>query len=263
MTSENVVETPAPMSADPAPTNEGVNWAEMVDIAPISAPETEVMPAVGDPSPAPAEPTAPVAPVIPIPPEQPPAAPVVPPQVQQQPAQTPQSTEPAPDLVALRQQYNTQLQQYYAFDQETAQRLQTEPELVLPQLAANLHMAVMDAVMSSLPSRVFNLVNNVTEMNRIEREAEDTFFSAWPELRDVKPQVLQVGAMFRAANPGATKEQVVDAVGKFVMQSLGRTRASASPAQNIQPPFTPAGGGGAGNIPVAPKSIWEEIAQDD
>lgn len=267
--------TPEPESSD-GDVNE---WSALVDEEsddvttdfesagePEATPPVETPPvAPAAPAPAPAVPAEPpaVAPVVPVPPAAE-TAPVVTPEPP--PVESPAA--PAVDPVEARNSYLASLRQYYALSPENAQRLQTEPELVLPELAATLHLEVVDAIMNMLPQHVGSIVEHHTRVTQANREAEDSFFKAWPELVGHKDAVLRVGQMYRAANPKATKDQAIGVIGKFVMDSLGLVRAA--PAASTPPasapaqvnPFVPATGGGAGQPPVAPGE-WDFILDDD
>lgn len=245
--------TPA---ADAAPDN----WGELSEAsvetefdAPAAPPESVQV----EQTPAPAEVPA-VSPVA--------AEPPVQPQAPQPAVQQPEPAQPAEapvDMKALRAQYETELTAYYAMDAQTAERLQTEPELVLPQLAARVHLEVLDAVLAQLPHRVNAMIQQRQTAQTRETEAEDSFFGAFPDLREHKDAVLRVGQMYRAANPKATKDEAVKAIGEFVRQSLGLTAPvpTAPPAIQQQKPFTPAVGGGNGA--PAQASEWDFITQDD
>lgn len=236
-----------------------VNWGEMADIADSTPASAEPTPVAEPIAPAPAEPAAPAVaePVV-----APVAQPVVAPP---QPVAQPEPAVPQMSNDEMRAKFSQELQQYYKFDEATAMQLHTEPELVLPQLAANLHMNVMDAVMATLPQRVMQMIQQHTESARVESEAENTFFTAWPELRDQKAAVLQVGKMFRAANPNAPADEAVKKIGEIVMASLGRTRAvvqQQTPPPPTQQPFVPASGSGAG-APPQQQSVWDAMIQPD
>jgi hypothetical protein len=227
-----------------------------------ATPPAEPVASPADPA-APAEPAAPTAPA-PQQPAQP--APQTPPPAQQPTAEAPAANPAAaPDVAVMRQQYHGELEKFYAFDPETAQKLLTEPEVVLPKLAATLHMEVMDAVMSQLPARMGAFIQEHEEFSRRETEAKDSFFTAFPELRNYEAQVLQVGQMFRAANPQATKDQTIQAIGKIVMESLGITRAApAAPTQSpVPPPFVPAQSAGGGAAPAPARSTWDDMIEPD
>lgn len=212
-----------------------------------------------EPAATPAAPVPTAAPATPEPPATPaqPAAPAEP-----APAATPTA---APDIAALRSAYENELTQYYAFDPDTAARLQTEPELVLPQLAARLHLDVLDAVMAQLPQRVGAVVEHINASVARNTEAEGAMFTAYPELKAHKAEVLKAGQMYRAMYPKATREQAIKAIGDFCMQSLGITRAAQQNSPAFTPPstpaFTPAVGSGGGAPAPAPGE-WDFIDED-
>lgn len=211
------------------------------------------------PAPAPTTVTPPATPAPAV------AAEATPPQAPQV-QETPQVQQPAAapvDLAALRQNYQTELTNYYALDQADAQRLQTEPELVLPSLAAKVHLEVLDAVMAQLPQRVTQMITHHAEATKRERQAEEEFFAPFPDLKGHRDAVLRVGQMYRAANPKATKQEAITAIGNFVRQSLGiQPPAPVQTAPAVPNPFVPAGSSGGGAAPLQ-KSEWDFILEDD
>lgn len=248
----------APAGGDSPAVNEWEGYADDSDSNAGDAPAVVDTPSTPPVTPA-ASPDAPVQPSV--------AAPAAEPQPAQQPAAepaAPQADAQQPvDIKAIRDQYEKDLTAYYAIDAETAQRLQTEPENVLPQLAARVHLEVLDTIMAQLPNRMQSILSHINTYEAREREASDVFFTAYPDLKEHKDAVLRVGQMYRAANPTATKEQAVKAIGDFVRTSLGLS-APAPVVQQAPPiqPFTPAGGSGNG-APPAEVNPWMELASTD
>ena len=244
------------------------DWASIIDlpadvddlpsekegtIAPSPAPE------VVSPAPAPVEPT-PAAPSTP-------AEPVTP--AQETPAAPAHDSAAA---LAAETAYREQLEATYRFDEETALQLQTEPEKVLPKLAAKLHMDVMQNVLSQVQSMLPQQLATVTDRMSKEREAENAFYTAYPDLKDHKDIVLQVGAMFRKL-PGNEKivgQAAIDRIGQMARYSLGLQQSvntppsnTVTPSQVVAAPYTPASAGRV--TPPAPtQGEWEAlIALDD
>ncbi|HYE38148.1 hypothetical protein [Methylocaldum sp.] len=178
-----------------------------------------------------------------------------------QPAQTPEQV--AQELEAARTTYFNELVQAYQILPEDAARLQTEPENVLPVLAARVQMQVLDAVFSTLPQRVHAMIGHHIQATEREKAAESDMFTAYPALKEHRDAVLRVGAMYRAANPKATRQEAMKAIGDYCVQMLGlQAPAAAAPAPAAPAnPFVPAQSSGAGTAPPAPDE-WAFLDED-
>lgn len=162
-------------------------------------------------------------------------------------------------------QYIDQLEKLYAFDEATATQLSTEPEKVLPKLAAKLHVDVYKTVYAQLAQMVPEMIRNVSAMDARENSAKEKFFGAWPELKQYEKQVIEAGMMFRKLNPNANADEAVQAIGKLVVDSLGLKieRGQQQQSQEEKPqPFSPAGTGKT-SVASATKGVWEELAMDE
>lgn len=263
--------TPAVAPEPPAeePAGESEFWKEMVEFddsdhepAPIvepkvseEVPKAEEQPKVEEPPPAVEPPVAAPEPVKEPEPKVEPEPPVAP--------------TPPVDYAALRAAELERLEKTYALPAEQATALLTEPETVLPKLAAKLHQEVMANVLAMVQAQLPQAVDSITTAKVRESEAKTEFYSAWPELRGYEQQVLAAGAMFRQINPTAPKEVAVQAIGQLAMQALGLTRSApqAQPAAPPPPqatPFTPAGGRSGGTPPPKPApTVWDEMMQVD
>lgn len=269
---------------DPAPeeNTSGVNWAEEAgemgdtegletvegDVEVLAAPVAEEE--VASVAPAPAAPTVPVAPVpapvvepAPQPIQATPVAPVVP--------TAPVVSAPEPfDMAKWEKEQLGGLEKLYAISPEDAERLQTEPEIVMPKLAANMHMMVTKSLMTAVQGMIPEYLAMHTQQVSIEQEARNSFYTAHPELNDPKYEaaVMQVGKMFRAANPTAPREVAIKTIGDMVKQSLGisavptAAAAPSAPAIPAARPFTPAKGGGQRAAPKA-SNMWADMIDDD
>jgi len=202
--------------------------------------EPEVQPAAAAPEPQPEVP-----------------APVLPPPGQPMTAEQVREAENA---------YAAQLVNLYQFDEDTALRLQTEPEKVLPALAAKLHLDVMKTVMAQVQGILPQAMERTQQASRRETEAKDMFFGAWPELKGSEQQVMQIGAMFRQMNPDADPQTAVQRIGELAMVALGRQRTPAPQSQQQnsgQPrPFRPASPGQV-SAPLRTPNEWETIINVD
>jgi hypothetical protein len=256
---EPVVTPSTVPSADDGSVNE--DWGSLSEDDPVD---------VGDSAGTAAEPVAPAptpaqvpAPTAPVPTPLPTAA-EPPVQPSAEPSPTPAPTAPPVDIAALRKTYLGELEDYYKIDADTASQLQTEPELVLPKLAASVHIEVLDAVMSALPQRVMALIQQNADFTKREATAKDYFFEEYPELRNHEDTVMRVGRMFREANPKASKAEARKQIGEFVMMSLNLKSTKAASVTPSAPsnPFTPASGSGGVSAPPQPGE-WDFIVEDD
>lgn len=184
----------------------------------------------------------------------------------EQPATVPQEQQLTPEQKQQAEMaYVAQLERLYQFDEDTALKLQTEPEKVLPALAAKLHLDVMKTVLAQVQGMIPTVLEKQTVAAKREQEAESMFFTTWPELRGYDKQIMEVGRMYRQLNPNAPAEEAVKRIGEITMATLGMTRAQQQQAvqQQTQPSaYRPAAPGRPASAP-APKSLWEDLAADD
>lgn len=245
-------EPPAPV--EPTTTTDGPDWAALsIDVDGVAVEEpTPVDP--GTPPPAPE-----------TPPVDPAAEPIQPEPVAPEP-ETPPPQEPAvltdEQRKAALDAYRIQLEKVYSFDDETAMRLQTEPEKVLPQLAARLHMDLLQMMQAQIAQAVPQIIHTQTDMSRRENTAKQLFFNAWPELKGYDKQIIEVGAVFRKMNPNVDADTAVKRIGEITMAALGITRVAP---QAPTSPTTPARPVNPGRVtaPAAAPTVWDEMVVDD
>mgnify|MGYP003439753444 FL=1 len=267
-----VADTPATDSADSS-TDEDVNWGGMADelIADDSAvegdevvvetPETPVVETpAATPPPADNSVDTPATVTTPAP-----SAPAVAP-----PAVPTATTE---EYSVWRENRLTQLEQMYAVDEESATALLTEPELVLPKLAAKVHMEVMENSMRAMQAMVPVMMHQVQQHAELNTRAKSLFHGTNPDLVDpsYEPMIMEMGQSFRRVNPNASPEQASKAIGNLVRAALGiaapQVQQPGIPpqVQQRQPavvPFSPARGAGGGNAPVRPSNPFEAMAEE-
>lgn len=281
-------ETPPEIPAEEGATSD-VNWADMAadsddedagltvegefavdesgeqpelvpgDSAPGVPAQEPTVPAQETPAPV-AEPVAPVQPQAP--------APAVP---EPTPAQAP---APAFEYDAWRTQHLSGLEKHYALDAETAQAMLTEPETVLPKLAAQVHFEVTENVLKAVHQMMPGLITQLSRNTEVETKAQNAFFEKNPDLKGVdQAKILQIGAMFRQVNPTADADTTIVTIGNMVRTALGLPAAGSAgqgaaptvPAQPVVQPFAPARGGGGGVAPRAPAQAnpWVDLIGDD
>lgn len=257
---ETPQEPSAPVETFDADVSTDADWGDLSD---DSVPDFDF----GDEPPAhvEAEVTTPAKPSTEV--QTPPAAEQVPPvQPETQAPEVPAQPPATPEAIrAAEMQYMQQLQGLYQFDEQTALKLQTEPEKVLPALAAKLHLDVMKTVMGQVRGMLPQMLEVQTQSSALETKAKEQFFSAWPELKGYDKQVMEVGRMFRQINPSAPAEEAVKRIGEIAMATLGMQRAAQQQAPAPAAPnaaFRPAAPGRTA-APQAPAGMWEDLLSDD
>lgn len=201
-----------------------------------------------------------------------------------QTAQTAQAVETEAERLAqaqrLAEAHEAKLAEHYTLPAELAAQLDTEPEVVLPKLAAKVHMAVVNEVLARVNQHLPAALNSYNTMQATEAKAKSDFYSRWPGLAQYESQVLQIGAMFRQANPNASQEEALDRVGRMTYLALGLEVPGGAPIQTppasntvVTPPrsagFRPATVGSGGAPVTAPVSdnpfvqLANEMTGDD
>jgi len=271
---EDVVEeTPAapvePPPAEPAPTPPPSE-------SPPAAPPEVVPPVV---PPAPAEPAPPVSPepqAVPQPPVAPPATPQPETPTPVAPAAATPPVAPTPEPVPLQspeqalaaqQQWRTdaeeRLSKHFAVPEELLTQLQTEPEVVLPQLQARVFLDAVEsavyAVSSQLPALMAQSQQTVDSNAALEKQ----FFETWGQLDGKNPDhhatILRLGTVYKTSFPQASAGDFIRDVGAQSMIALRIqpvTAAPTAPAEAVpQPlPHVPVGTGAPGAPGATPAS---------
>jgi len=193
-----------------------------------------------------------------------PVAPVEPVPVVETPAVAPT------DYAAWKDQRIGELEKVYALDEASANAMLTEPEVVLPKLAAKMHMEVLENAMRAMQQMMPVMMQQVQQYSENESRAKNLFTAVNPDLTDprLEPAIVQFGQVYRKVNPTANAEEASRAIGNLVRAALG----IAAPSQGVQQPapmmpqapapFTPARGAGGGRAPVNSGNPFEQLASE-
>jgi hypothetical protein len=273
----------SPAADEPTGSPE-VNWSEIADgLEEDDSSDNGVLAVEGD-----AEvlgesetPTAPAA--TPAPTATPTTAEVPPPPTAQSPTPAQEPTPPAPSapeqpaqpVVDYNEWRKTQLEsleKVYKLDEETSNQLLTEPEVALPKLLANVHLAVLETAMKSVTSVLPSMLTELQTSSSREQQAEELFYSQNQDLRDAKYKsaILEFGQMFRKVNRDAPAEEAARVIGNMVRTAFGLAapvQASAPPVATppvaAKPaPYAPVRGGGSAATPPAAQNVWASLAQE-
>lgn len=254
-----VEETP---SAPPAPPANNVPSAvDLVDVDDLLSGGS----IPGTPPPA-APPVAPQAPV-------PQAAPQ--PQVQQAPPQNNPSPPAAPPASPTPEQMQLQAIDYlrgntYRFTDEQARQALTEPEVVLPELAARLHVNLIGEFAQQIHRVVPELVERGIQQRMASMEARNDFFRRYPKLNRPEwegtiRESIQLAVQLNQGK-NLTRDQLMAEGASLAAYRIRSTLPRPSAAPNRPQPYVPAQGSGSAPVvpqaPAQPTDIWAQFASD-
>lgn len=230
--------------------------------------------AVATPSAAPAPQASAVIP----PPTPPTAVPVAAtPDMSQQPAPAPQPpqgqqpTAPPVDRMAARTEAVKAIASKYQLTEEQREAWAIEPEKVVPQLVGELYADVFEAVFNTVYGMLPALMHAQQQAVRVQSEGEEAFYNEFPALRNAdKAVVIQYAQAYKVANPRATRDQFIKAVGTMASAALGlpvgqQAAPAPMPPSPVQRPPIPVRGASApasGLPQQQQKTIWEEMVTD-
>lgn len=245
-------------SSDGAPPSDPFDFMDHFEGDDLVSVEPPAAPAQAEPTPA-----------------QPPAAPAQPaPQAQAPGSQAPQGagaeapgaspipTDPGELVDSIRQNAPALLEQMansYKLSQEEAEALENDVVGTLPKLFARVHLNASVAALHNMKQLIPTMIRQAITADRTKRDNLESFYKAWPQLDRANPAhmeaVAQLGGAYRRANPTASREAAIKAIGTLALHHLGLPLQSAPGAPNgrtvSQRPFVPAQGGGA-PAPAAP-----------
>lgn len=159
----------------------------------------------------------------------------------------------------------------YGLSEDDAKTLFEAPEKVLPQLAAKVHLEVVQNVLGTLAQVLPAQIAAVQQAQVTNKSLLDDFWNSHPTLdrQADHAAVMQLAQLYRAQNPNASFEEFKQVVGAQAMVALKKLPIAAPPT--VQPsaparpqPHVPAGRGG---VPLAPtgqptrEDFWAGFAE--
>jgi len=210
--------------------------------------------------------------------EQPPAQE---PEAQQQQQAEAEPEPEQPDWERLRQEALQQLREEYKLDEEAARRFEADPAATLPELAAQLHVRVYDAVFASIQQLIPQMVEAVLAQRERVQSFEQRFYERWPQLREHRATVERFLQAYRMAVPNASEDELIRNVGAQAVialqlpieakqqepaapqppapepspQAVGRERKGSRPAPTVPTPPPP--------VQSQTGNIWEELIHEE
>lgn len=188
-------------------------------------------------------------------------------------AEAPQEETPEA-LQAKKDEWLGKLADQYSISDEDAEALVTEPETVLPRLAANIHAAVLvdmaKAVEQMLPQMMGQfiqtqpqLISTAMQSHQKQADAKTEFYNNYPALKG-NEETVKIAATTVAQNfPNLSEAEQLAKVGQISLAMLGITPQPQAPQQQQEPapaPFTPAKSGSAPpSAPTDSGNVWDEF----
>jgi len=256
----------APEAEIPAePSTDGeVNWSDFDsdDEDEIVEGDAQVISEAETPEPSPSpEPPAPV------------EAPIqeAPPTVQASPEPAVDPSAQAESYKAWRTERMTELEKQYALSEDDAVALQTDPEKVLPVLAAKLHMEVLESSMRAVQVMMPVMLGRLQEGSELNNRAKSLFNSVNSDLADPQYEaaILQFGQVYRSMNKTAPPEEAARAIGNLVRAAYGLVPPNASQPAGVPPTapmqgasFVPARGSGGAMRPSPSDNPFARMAEE-
>lgn len=135
----------------------------------------------------------------------------------------------APDEEAQAEEYRgfrENLEKDFAISEEDAMLLVTEPESVMPKLAANLYERVVTDVMRAVQNQVPQLVTGMRTAEAQTTELRSKFYSINPGLESadvaaVESMIPQYADLIRKQTPNLTQDELIRKVGTVIGAALG------------------------------------------
>jgi len=199
----------------------------------------------------------------------------------QQPTETQQVQQPSAEQVqALRQQATETFEQEFQMSEEQVEEFRDNPNAVLPKLLAKAAMSTFDSLIQGVQKQLHTVVAEVIDLRQRSSEGEQAFYTVWPQLKDAKYRntVNRIADTYRAANPTATREQIIREVGaqswiacklplenlmSHVKQFQAPPKTTPAPQKTFRKPAN-AGHVPAGRVKVKDQpSEWEEFLDED
>lgn len=254
---------PKPGSTPPVPAGQTPATPPVTPPVTTTPPTPPQVPPVATPQTPPAVPPTPA--VTAVAPETPPATPPQP----VVPQQSPQEIQA--QQAARRQEYVTQVEKGYSFDEATALEVNANPAAILPKLAAKMHVDMLESAIHGIMMQVPQVLENLLVQRETTRRNEDEFYAAWPMIDRTKPEhratVNGILSAIVQRNPSISRQEAMKQAGAATLVTLGipytapaqatppvsagQPQVPSAPAAPVVPPvvgFTPAlpGVGGQG-----------------
>lgn len=168
---------------------------------------------------------------------------------------TPETKTPE-EQAEIRAKAEEQLVEYFALDEDDAELVQTNPQEVLPKLAAKLYLDLYESTVNAVSAALPRMIEGVQQQRQAMQAGEQAFYGKWKALdtKEGRETVQRFGAAYRQVYPNATLEQFINDVGVQAMIALKLPiEGYAEPPATEPPPAT--------QVPPAPAAATNTPAR--
>lgn len=188
------------------------------------------------------------------------------PQLSQQPSVPVPAAPPALSAEEVHTRAMNELMgREYQIPEADARRLISEPETVLPRLAAQVHLNAVRDIGQYLPQLVSQMVAQGVEQRLGAMRAEMEFFGRYPALNrpEFKPTVAKALTLTRQSNPQMDRESLMRegaVLAAHLIKSTHRRQGPQAPQPRaVVAPYTPAASFGGAPVPQNPNGQTDNI----
>lgn len=161
------------------------------------------------------------------------------PEPEKKPEEKPEEEpEPEPeDLEEQRKQYLASVEKDFAISEEDANLIITQPEKILPRLAANIYdRAMRDTaeMFRNFSEQIPNMLQGISQQQRQASEAEQSFLAANPGIEAIDKTELEglistFAPLVAQQNPNASAEDKLKALGRTIAAAKGISLKEVAP----------------------------------
>lgn len=187
----------------------------------------------------------------------------------------PEPQAPATDYAEAEKKWLSGLEDRYKISAEDADSLITDPEKMLPKVAARIHAQAMSeslrAVQAALPTILPKLLtqqsgvlHDLVEQSQQSRQKANDFYAENEWAKGQEKLVLQAGQLVDQQFPNLTMDEKLAKTMQIAKGVLGVQDKPKPAAPQPQPaPFRPASAGGSSSAAPAPAetSVWSEFIE--
>ncbi len=183
----------------------------------------------------------------------------------------PETEQEEVDFVALRQEALQSVTDRYMISEEDTIALASEPEKVLPKLAAQIYLDAFENITQGIISVIPRMIENQMETKRVSDANTAEFYGKWEGKLDMNnpkhhETVSRIANVYAQVNPDSNRERFIAEVGAQALMALGIPfeQIIDDPEPEPKPkPFTPAKPGGIPARQGKPTTNeWGELAED-